>query len=429
MNRSRSSTLFDQAQRLMPGGVNSPVRNFGRVGGCPVFMDRGAGSKVYDVDGNEYIDYLGSWGPLILGHGNPTVVEALKSACERGVSFGTPTEAEIRLAELVRTAFPSIELVRMVNSGTEATMSALRVARGFTGRDLAVKFEAGYHGHGDSFLIQAGSGAATFGIPDSPGVPADLAKLTINLPYNDIDAVRSTLSERGDDIACVIVEPVAGNMGMIPPVAGFLETIREETAKRGIILIFDEIITGFRIAFGGAQERFGISADMTCLGKIIGGGLPVGAYGGRRDIMESVAPLGAVYQAGTLSGNPLAMTAGYETVRQLQKPGVYKRLETLASRLGDGLRTAAEEAGVPAYLTRVGSMMCTFFTDQTVEDFESASTSDADSYGRYFWNMLDQGVYLVPSRLETGFVSLAHTEDDIDRTLEAARKSLQETKT
>ena len=429
MNRSRSSTLFDQAQRLMPGGVNSPVRNFGRVGGCPVFMDRGAGSKVYDVDGNEYIDYLGSWGPLILGHGNPTVVEALKSACERGVSFGTPTEAEIRLAELVRTAFPSIELVRMVNSGTEATMSALRVARGFTGRDLAVKFEAGYHGHGDSFLIQAGSGAATFGIPDSPGVPADLAKLTINLPYNDIDAVRSTLSERGDDIACVIVEPVAGNMGMIPPVAGFLETIREETAKRGIILIFDEIITGFRIAFGGAQERFGISADMTCLGKIIGGGLPVGAYGGRRDIMESVAPLGAVYQAGTLSGNPLAMTAGYETVRQLQKPGVYKRLETLASRLGDGLRTAAEEAGVPAYLTRVGSMMCTFFTDQTVEDFESASTSDADSYGRYFWNMLDQGVYLAPSRLETGFVSLAHTEDDIDRTLEAARKSLQETKT
>ena len=429
MKRSRSNTLFGQAQRLMPGGVNSPVRNFGRVGGCPVFMDRGAGSKVYDVDGNEYIDYLGSWGPLILGHGNPTVVEALKSACERGVSFGTPTEAEIRLAELVRTAFPSIELVRMVNSGTEATMSALRVARGFTGRDLAVKFEAGYHGHGDSFLIQAGSGAATFGIPDSPGVPADLAKLTINLPYNDIDAVRSTLSERGDDIACVIVEPVAGNMGMIPPVAGFLETIREETAKRGIILIFDEIITGFRIAFGGAQERFGISADMTCLGKIIGGGLPVGAYGGRREIMETVAPLGAVYQAGTLSGNPLAMTAGYETVRQLREPGVYERLEQLASRLGDGLRAAAEESGVPAYLTRVGSMMCTFFTDQTVEDFESASTSDADSYGRYFWNMLDQGVYLAPSRLETGFVSLAHTEDDIDRTLEAARKSLQETKT
>lgn len=408
----------------MPGGVNSPVRNFGRVGGRPVFMERGAGSKVYDVDGNAYIDYLGSWGPLILGHGHPTVVEALKKACERGTSFGTPTEAEIRLAELVKTAFPSIELLRMVNSGTEATMSALRVARGYTGRDLAVKFEAGYHGHGDSFLIQAGSGAATFGIPDSPGVPADLAKMTLNLPYNDIGAVRAALSERGDDIACVIVEPVAGNMGMIPPAEGFLETIREETEKRGIILIFDEIITGFRIAFGGAQERFGITADMTCLGKIIGGGLPVGAYGGRREIMETVAPVGAVYQAGTLSGNPLAMTAGYETVRQLQEPGVYDRLENLASRLGDGLRAAAATARVPAYLTRVGSMMCTFFTDQAVDNFDAASTSDADTYGRYFWNMLDRGVYLAPSRLETGFVSLAHTEEDIDRTLDAARESM-----
>ena len=424
MNRSRSSTLFDQALRSMPGGVNSPVRNFGRVGGRPVFMERGAGSKVYDVDGNAYIDYLGSWGPLILGHGHPTVVEALKKACERGTSFGTPTEAEIRLAELVKTAFPSIELLRMVNSGTEATMSALRVARGYTGRDLAVKFEAGYHGHGDSFLIQAGSGAATFGIPDSPGVPADLAKMTLNLPYNDIGAVRAALSERGDDIACVIVEPVAGNMGMIPPAEGFLETIREETEKRGIILIFDEIITGFRIAFGGAQERFGITADMTCLGKIIGGGLPVGAYGGRREIMETVAPVGAVYQAGTLSGNPLAMTAGYETVRQLQEPGVYDRLENLASRLGDGLRAAAATARVPAYLTRVGSMMCTFFTDQAVDNFDAASTSDADTYGRYFWNMLDRGVYLAPSRLETGFVSLAHTEEDIDRTLDAARESM-----
>ncbi len=428
MNRSRSNTLFNQALRSMPGGVNSPVRNFGRVGGGPVFMDRGAGSKVYDVDGNEYIDYLGSWGPLILGHGNPAVVEALKKACERGTSFGTPTEAEIKLAELVKTAFPSIELVRMVNSGTEATMSALRVARGYTGRDLAVKFEAGYHGHGDSFLVQAGSGAATFGIPDSPGVPADLARMTINLPYNDSEAVRRTLSERGDDIACLIVEPVAGNMGMIPPVEGFLETIREETEKRGIILIFDEIITGFRIAFGGAQERFGISADMTCLGKIIGGGLPVGAYGGRREIMETVAPIGAVYQAGTLSGNPLAMTAGYETVRQLQEPGVYERLEVLAARLGDGLLAAAETASVPAYLTRVGSMMCTFFTDRTVSDFDAASTSDADTYGRYFWNMLDQGVYLAPSRLETGFVSLSHTEDDIDRTLESARESMRHLK-
>ena len=426
MNRSRSEAFFARTQKLMPGGVNSPVRNFGRVGGHPVFMARGKGSKVYDADGNEYIDYLGSWGPLILGHSHPVVVDALKGACELGTSFGTPTEAELKLAELGKEAYPSIDLVRMVNSGTEATMSALRVARGYTGRNLVIKFEAGYHGHGDSFLIQAGSGAATFGIPDSPGVPADLAKLTINLPYNDREAVRQTLSERGDDIACVIIEPVAGNMGMIPPVAGFLETIREETEKRGIILIFDEVITGFRVAFGGAQERFGIQADMTCLGKIIGGGLPVGAYGGRREIMETVAPLGAVYQAGTLSGNPLAMTAGYETVKQLKEPGVYDRLEQLGARLGDGLRAAADEAGVAAYMTRVGSMMCTFFTNQDVTSYDTASTSDADVYSKYFWNMLDRGVYLAPSRLETGFVSLAHTEEDIDRTIGAARESLKE---
>ena len=426
MNRSRSEAFFARTQKLMPGGVNSPVRNFGRVGGHPVFMARGKGSKVYDADGNEYIDYLGSWGPLILGHSNPAVVDALKGACELGTSFGTPTEAELKLAELVKEAYPSIDLVRMVHSGTEATMSALRVARGYTGRNLVIKFEAGYHGHGDSFLIQAGSGAATFGIPDSPGVPADLAKLTINLPYNDREAVRQTLSERGDDIACVIIEPVAGNMGMIPPVAGFLETIREETEKRGVILIFDEVITGFRVAFGGAQERFGIQADMTCLGKIIGGGLPVGAYGGRREIMETVAPLGAVYQAGTLSGNPLAMTAGYETVKQLKEPGVYDRLEQLGARLGDGLRAAADEAGVAAYMTRVGSMMCTFFTNQDVTSYDTASSSDADVYSKYFWNMLDRGVYLAPSRLETGFVSLAHTEEDIDRTIESATESLKE---
>ncbi len=426
MKRMRSEAFFARAQKLMPGGVNSPVRNFGRVGGHPVFMARGKGAKVYDADGNEYIDYLGSWGPLILGHSHPAVVDALKGACELGTSFGTPTEAELKLAELVKEAYPSIDLVRMVNSGTEATMSALRVARGYTGRNLVIKFEAGYHGHGDSFLIQAGSGAATFGIPDSPGVPADLAKLTINLPYNDREAVRQTLSERGDDIACVIIEPVAGNMGMIPPVAGFLETIREETEKRGIILIFDEVITGFRVAFGGAQERFGIQADMTCLGKIIGGGLPVGAYGGRREIMETVAPLGAVYQAGTLSGNPLAMTAGYETVKQLKEPGVYDRLEQLGARLGDGLRTAADEAGVAAYMTRVGSMMCTFFTNQDVTSYDTASSSDADVYSKYFWNMLDRGVYLAPSRLETGFISLAHTEEDIDRTIESAAESLKE---
>ena len=425
MNRSNSQKLYERAQQLMPGGVNSPVRNFRRVGGTPVFMARGAGSKVVDVDGNEYIDYLCSWGPLILGHSHPGVVEALKRACERGTSFGTPTESEIRLAELVLEAFPSIELVRMVNSGTEAAMSAVRVARGYTGRDLVVKFEAGYHGHGDAFLIQAGSGAATFGIPDSPGVPADVAKLTISLPYNDSVAVRKTLSERGDDVACVIVEPVAGNMGMIPPVPGFLQTLREETAKRGIVLIFDEVITGFRVAFGGAQALYGIQADMTCLGKIIGGGLPVGAYGGRRDLMEAVAPLGAVYQAGTLSGNPLAMTAGYETVSRLKAPGVYEQLEEKAARLAAGLSAATKDAGLPACLTRVGSMLCTFFTDRNVVTYEDAASSDAERYSRFFWNMLDRGVYLAPSRLETGFVSLAHTDEDIDRTIAAARESLK----
>ncbi len=426
MNRSRSINLFGKAQQLMPGGVNSPVRNFGRVGGNPIFMEKGEGAKVYDVDGNEYIDYLGSWGPLILGHSNPEVVEALKVVCGQGISFGTSTEAELRLAEQVQKAFPSIELVRMVNSGTEATMSALRVARGYTGRDLVVKFEAGYHGHGDSFLVEAGSGVATFGIPDSPGVPANLAKMTISLPYNNIEAFRRTLSEQGKKIACVIVEPVAGNMGMIPPIPGFLETIREETEKNGIVLIFDEIITGFRIAFGGAQERFGVVADMTCLGKIIGGGLPVGAYGGRQDIMESVAPVGSIYQAGTLSGNPLAMTAGYETLKQLQAPGVYERLETIAGRLGDGLRAAAEEADVPIHLNRLGSMLSIFFTDQPVKDFNSATTSNADQYGRYFWNMLNRGNYLAPSRLETGFVSLAHTEEHIESTLIAASESLKD---
>ena len=375
---------------------------------------------------SEYIDYLGSWGPLILGHSNPEVVEALKVVCGQGISFGTSTEAELRLAEQVQKAFPSIELVRMVNSGTEATMSALRVARGYTGRDLVVKFEAGYHGHGDSFLVEAGSGVATFGIPDSPGVPANLAKMTISLPYNNIEAFRRTLSEQGKKIACVIVEPVAGNMGMIPPIPGFLETIREETQKNGIVLIFDEIITGVRIAFGGAQERFGVVADMTCLGKIIGGGLPVGAYGGRQDIMESVAPVGSIYQAGTLSGNPLAMTAGYETLKQLQAPGVYERLETIAGRLGDGLRAAAEEADVPIHLNRLGSMLSIFFTDQPVKDFNSATTSNADQYGRYFWNMLNRGNYLAPSRLETGFVSLAHTEEHIESTLIAASESLKD---
>ncbi|MEE2710823.1 MAG: glutamate-1-semialdehyde 2,1-aminomutase [Gemmatimonadota bacterium] len=426
MDRSRSKKLFACAQRILPGGVNSPVRNFGRVGGNPVFMVRGAGSHVFDVDGNEYIDYLGSWGPLILGHSHPAVVEALKGACENGTSFGMPTEIEIKLAELVREAFPSIEVIRMVNSGTEATMSAARVARGYTGRDLIVKFEAGYHGHGDGFLIHAGSGAATFGAPDSLGVPAEVAKLTLCLTFNDIKAVQDLFNTRGDDIACVIVEPIAGNMGLIPPRTGFLETLRAETEKHGSILIFDEVMTGFRVALGGAQSLYGVRPDMTTLSKILGGGIPVGAYGGRREIMEVVAPVGGVYQAGTLSGNPLAMTAGFATISQLQKPGTYDRLESLSARLEEGLNAAARDTGVSVRLNRVGSMFCSFFTDREVFDFDAASSSDADLYAGYFWNMLNRGTYLAPSRLECGFVSLSHTEEDIDRTVEAARKSLRE---
>jgi len=425
MDRSRSSELFERAQQILPGGVNSPVRNFGRVGGNPVFMVRGHGSKVYDADGNEYTDYLGSWGPLILGHSHPGVVEALQKACANGTSFGMPTEIEIKLAELVSEAFPSIEVVRMVNSGTEATMSAARVARGYTGRDLIVKFEAGYHGHGDGFLIQAGSGAATFGIPDSHGVPADVAKLTISLPFNDIKSVQDLFSARGDEIACVIVEPIAGNMGLIPPRTGFLETLRAVTEQSGSVLIFDEVMTGFRVALGGAQELFGIKPDMTTLSKILGGGLPVGAYGGRRELMEVVAPVGGVYQAGTLSGNPLAMTAGYETISRLMEPGTYERLEATSERLEQGLTAAARDAGIAVRLNRVGSMFCGFFTESEVFDFEAASSSDADTFARYFWNMLDRGTYLAPSRLECGFVSLVHTEEDIDRTVLAARESLE----
>lgn len=425
MDRSRSKALYQRAQQILPGGVNSPVRNFGRVGGNPVFMVRGAGSHVFDADGNEYIDYLGSWGPLILGHSHPGVVEALRKACGNGTSFGMPTEMEINLAELVQEAFPSIEMIRMVNSGTEATMSAARVARGYTGRDIIVKFEAGYHGHGDGFLIQAGSGAATFGIPDSPGVPGDVAKLTTSLPFNDIKSVQELFRVRGDEIACVIVEPIAGNMGLIPPRTGFLETLRAETEKHGSVLIFDEVMTGFRVAFGGAQELYGIRPDMTTLSKILGGGLPVGAYGGRREIMEMVAPVGGVYQAGTLSGNPLAMTAGYETISRLKEPGTYERLEEISERLEVGLNDAAHDAGIPVRLNRVGSMFCGFFTDKEVFDFDAASSSDSEQFATYFWNMLDRGMYLAPSRLECGFVSLAHTEDDVDRTVEAARESLK----
>ena len=421
----RSRKLFEEAKKHIPGGVNSPVRAFRSVGGEPLFIKKAKGSKIYDADGKAYLDYVLSWGPMILGHAHPRVTAALKKAIVNGTSFGAPTELEITLAKMVKKAFPSIELVRMVSSGTEATMSAIRVARGYTRRDKIVKFEGGYHGHGNSLLVKAGSGVATFGLPDSPGVPADLAKLTITIPYNDLEAFKNIASREGEQIACIIVEPVAGNMGCVPPEQGFLEGLRRVCDQYGIILIFDEVMTGFRVAYGGAQQLYKIKPDMTCLGKVIGGGLPVGAFGGRREIMENVAPIGPIYQAGTLSGNPLAMTAGIETLKLLSKPGVYKTLEKSSSDLQRGLSDAAKETGVPTTFNRVGSMFTGFFTDRKVKDFASAKTSDTDRFGRYFLSMLKNGINLAPSQFEAAFLSLAHTKADINRTIEAARKSLK----
>jgi glutamate-1-semialdehyde 2,1-aminomutase len=425
MSGARSRRLFEEAKKHIPGGVNSPVRAFRSVGGEPLFIKKAKGSKLVDADGKTYIDYVLSWGPMILGHTHPRVTAALKKAIANGTSYGAPTEIEITLAKMVKKAVPSIEMVRMVSSGTEATMSAIRVARGYTGRDKIIKFDGGYHGHGDSLLVKAGSGVATFGLPDSPGVPAELAKLTITIPYNDIDAFKDVASREGEQIACIIVEPVAGNMGCVPPEPGFLEGLRQVCDQYGIILIFDEVMTGFRVAYGGAQQRYKIKPDLTCLGKVIGGGLPVGAFGGRREIMEKVAPIGPIYQAGTLSGNPLAMTAGIETLRLLSKPGVYKTLEKISADLEQGLRAAAAEAGVPVTFNRVGSMFTGFFTDQKVKDFSSAKTSDTIRFGKYFLSMLKNGVNLAPSQFEAGFVSLAHTRSDIGKTVEAARKSLK----
>jgi len=381
---------------------------------------------VYDVDGNEFIDYVCSWGPLILGHAPPPVIRAVKKAVGRGTSFGAPTELEVTLANLIVEAFPSIDWVRLVNSGTEATMSALRLARGFTGRDKIVKFDGCYHGHGDSFLVQAGSGVATLGLPDSPGVPPALAALTISLPYNDLDAVREVLEAQGNEIAAVIVEPVAGNMGVVPPAAGFLEGLRELTERHGIVLIFDEVITGFRVAYGGAQELYGVPADLTTLGKVIGGGFPLAAYGGRREIMEQVAPVGPVYQAGTLSGNPVAVTAGLETLRVLQRPGQYARLAERANLLAAGLREAVHKAGISATLNVVGSMMTLFFTDREVTDYAAAKTSEVEKYARFFHALLERGVYFAPSQFEAAFLSLAHTERDLEDTLAAAEEALAE---
>jgi len=414
MNRSRSQTAFLRAQKLIPGGVNSPVRAFRSVGGTPPFIARGEGSRIYDIDGNAYIDYVMSWGPLILGHCFPPVIEALRSVLDKGTSFGAPTEAEVELAQLIHECVPSIELVRLVNSGTEATMSALRVARGFTGRDLTVKFEGCYHGHVDSLLVKAGSGMATLGIADTAGVPEAFAATTIALPYNSIEAVEAAFRERGDKIAAVIVEPVAGNMGCVPPREGFLEALRQLTAKNGALLVFDEVMTGFRLALGGAQERYGIRPDLTTLGKIVGGGLPLAAYGGRADIMSKVAPTGPIYQAGTLSGNPVAVSAGIAMLRYLKAhPEIYATLESRAAQLTDH-----PPPGIT--VNRVGSMFTFFFNPGPVTDWESAKSSDTDRFRQFFHWMLDRGIYLAPSQFEAGFVSAAHSEQDIAQTVEAA---------
>jgi glutamate-1-semialdehyde 2,1-aminomutase len=421
---SKSEQWFAEAARLMPGGVNSPVRAFRGVGGSPFFVARGEGARLVDVDGRSYLDYVMSWGPLVLGHAPKRVIEALRGALDRGTSYGAPTPGEVELAREIAAAVPSMEMLRLVSSGTEAAMSALRVARGFTGRSKLVKFEGCYHGHADSLLVKAGSGGATFGVPDSLGVPAELARLTLTAPFNDLDAVKAMLDAEGRDVAAVILEPVVGNMGVVPPAPGFLAGLRELTQRHGALLVFDEVITGFRVAYGGAQARYGVTPDLTILGKIIGGGLPVGAYGGRREVMERISPLGGVYQAGTLSGNPLAVTAGLETLRALREPGVYETLEARGAALEAGLREAAARARVSATVNRVGSMLTGFFTDGPVTDWTSAARADRARYGAFFHAMLDRGVYLAPSQFEAAFLSLAHSPDDVAATVEAARAAL-----
>ncbi len=428
MKKGKSHQLFLEAKKYIPGGVNSPVRAYQGVGGEPLFIKQGKGSKIFDVDGNSYVDYVLSWGPLILGHAHPEVVRAVREAIEAGMSFGAPTELELELAQMVVEAVPSIEMVRMVSSGTEAVMSAVRLARGYTGRDKIIKFEGCYHGHSDSLLIKAGSGVLTLGIPGTPGVTRGTAQDTILLPYNNLEAVKEVFEKQPAEIAAVIVEPVAGNMGVVLPRSGFLEGLRQLTTEYGALLIFDEVITGFRLAYGGAQELFKIEPDLTTLGKILGGGMPVGAFGGKKEIMEKVAPVGPVYQAGTLSGNPVAMAAGIATLKVLQKPGFYASLEEKAQRLKEGMVSIVEELGLNYCLNACGSMMCLFFTEEKVVDFKTASTSQTDLYASYFWKMIERGVYLAPSQFEAAFLSIAHTNDDIDRTLEAARDSLKEVK-
>jgi glutamate-1-semialdehyde 2,1-aminomutase len=420
MGRDRSKQLFARAQRSIPGGVNSPVRAFRAVGGEPLFLARGHGSRVVDVDGNEYVDFVASWGPLILGHAHPEVLAATLAAAADGTTFGAPTELEVRFAEAVREAYPSMELVRCVSSGTEATMSALRVARGFTGRDKIVKIDGGYHGHADMLLAQAGSGIATFGIAGSKGVPEGAVKDTLVVAWNDLEAMQAVFAANPGQIAAVIVEPIPGNIGVVPPAPGYLAALRALTKAEGALLIFDEVISGFRVARGGAQELYGLTPDLTCLGKIVGGGLPAACFGGRADVMNVLAPLGPVYQAGTLSGNPLAMAAGLKAMELLARPGVYDTLERLGARLADGLAAGARAAGVPLVINRVGSMMTGFFTGTPVTDYATAKKADASRYATWFRAMLDRGFYFAPSQFEAAFVSLAHTEEDIDRTAAAA---------
>jgi glutamate-1-semialdehyde 2,1-aminomutase len=420
----RSEALFEAAQRVIPGGVNSPVRAFRGVGGAPFFVARAEGAHIVDEDGRAYVDFLASWGPLILGHAAPAVVEALVETARKGTSYGAPTGQEVEMAERIARAVPSMEMVRLVSSGTEAAMSAMRLARGATGRDLIIKFDGCYHGHADSLLVKAGSGGATFGIPDSAGVPAALAALTLALPFNDLEAVSRAFEARGREVAAVLVEPVAGNMGVVPPAPGFLAGLRELTTRHGALLVFDEVITGFRVAYGGAQALYAIRPDLTCLGKIIGGGLPVGAYGGPRELMSRVAPLGPVYQAGTLSGNPLAVAAGLATLRALEDPTVYDRLEQLGARFARGIAEAAAAAGIPVTVNRVGSMLTTFFTGGPVTDYASARQADTARYARFFHAMLDRGVFLAPSQFEAAFVSLAHSERDLDLAARACREAM-----
>ena len=425
MKTDRSAEYFSKAKAVIPGGVNSPVRACKSVGCDPLFVQKATGTTITDVDGNEFIDFVSSWGPMIIGHAHPAVVEAIRSTALEGTSFGAPTPLEVELAELVCDSVPSLEKVRFVNSGTEATMSAIRLARGFTGKNVVVKFDGCYHGHADSFLVKAGSGVITLGIPGSPGVPEDIVKNTLSIPYNDVDTLEKTLRDDNLDIACVIVEPVAGNMGVIVPELDFLKKLRALTSELGIILVFDEVITGFRIALGGAQERFGIMPDLTCLGKIIGGGLPVGAYGGRKDIMDTVAPDGPVYQAGTLSGNPLAMAAGIALVNELRKPGFYDELEEKSDFFAEGLARIAANADFPTVLNRIGSMMTCFFTDEPVTDFESAMKADTERYGQHFRQMLEGGVWLAPSQFEAAFVSAAHDRVQLEKALNMTESSFK----